>query len=160
MENFFQSLLTNLAQPEYGLIVLFCASLLAATLLPLGSEPVLLGVITLNPSLLWPALCVATIGNTLGGAVGWWMGVGADRLWATHQPSSHKAHHLRALKWLQRIGPAACLGAWLPVIGDPLCVVAGFLRLPFWPCVFYMAVGKALRYGLLVFGWQWFNWAG
>jgi membrane protein YqaA with SNARE-associated domain len=46
------------------------------------------------------------------------------------------------------------------VIGDPLCVVAGFLRLPFWPCVFYMAVGKALRYGLLVFGWQWFNWAG
>jgi len=91
----------------------------------------------------------------LGGAVGWWMGVGADRLWATHQPSFNKAHHLRALKWLQRMGPAACLGAWLPVIGDPLCVVAGFLRLPFWPCVFYMAVGKALRYGVLVFGWQW-----
>jgi len=155
MENFFQSLLTNLSQPEYGLLILFGASLLAATLLPLGSEPVLLGLITINPTLLWPALSVATVGNTLGGVVGWWMGVGAEQFMTNRHLSSHHTHHLRALQWLQRLGPMACLGAWLPVVGDPLCVVAGYLRLPFWPCVCYMALGKALRYGVLVFGWQW-----
>jgi membrane protein YqaA with SNARE-associated domain len=155
MENFFQSLLTNLSQPEYGLVILFGASLLAATLLPLGSEPVLLGLITLNPTLLWPALCVATLGNTLGSVIGWWMGVGADHLMTSRNLSSPHTHHLRALQWLQRLGPVACLGAWLPVVGDALCVVAGYLRLPFWPCVCYMALGKALRYGVLVFGWQW-----
>lgn len=155
MENFFQSLLTNLSQPEYELVILFGASLLAATLLPLGSEPVLLGLITLNPTLLWPALCVATLGNTLGSVIGWWMGVGADHLMTSRNLSSPHTHHLRALQWLQRLGPVACLGAWLPVVGDALCVVAGYLRLPFWPCVCYMALGKALRYGVLVFGWQW-----
>jgi len=155
MEFFFQTLLTNLSQPEFGLAVLFAASLLAATLLPLGSEPVLLGLIAINPSLLWPALLVATLGNTLGGVVGWWMGLGAER-WISKQLIQDKVtHHVRALRWLQRVGPVACLGAWLPIIGDPLCVVAGYLRLPLLPCIIYMAIGKALRYGVLVFGWQW-----
>ena len=155
MEFFFQNLLTNLSQPEFGLAVLFAASLLAATLLPLGSEPVLLGLIAINPSLLWPALLVATLGNTLGGVVGWWMGLGAER-WISKQLNQDKVtHHVRALRWLQRVGPVACLGAWLPIIGDPLCVVAGYLRLPLLPCIIYMAIGKALRYGVLVFGWQW-----
>ena len=155
MEIFFQNLLTSLSQPEYGLAVLFIASLLAATLIPLGSEPLLLGLITLNPSLLWPALIAATIGNTLGGMVGWWMGLGAERWMANHLHQDQVTHHMRALRWLQRLGPVACLGAWLPVIGDPLCVVAGYLRLPLLPCTIYMAIGKALRYGVLVFGWQW-----
>jgi len=155
MEFFLQTLLTNLSQPEFGLAVLFAASLLAATLLPLGSEPVLLGLIAINPSLLWPALLVATLGNTLGGVVGWWMGLGAER-WISKQLNQDKVtHHVRALRWLQRVGPVACLGAWLPIIGDPLCVVAGYLRLPLLPCIIYMAIGKALRYGVLVFGWQW-----
>ncbi|HEU4549573.1 MAG TPA: hypothetical protein VFS01_07735, partial [Rhizomicrobium sp.] len=47
---------------------------------------------------------------------------------------------------LQRLGAKACLLSWLPVVGDPLCAVAGWLRLPFWPCVAYMAVGKFGRY--------------
>jgi membrane protein YqaA with SNARE-associated domain len=50
------------------------------------------------------------------------------------------------LAWLQRFGAKACLLAWLPVVGDPLCAVAGWLRLPFWPCVVYMAIGKFARY--------------
>ena len=52
----------------------------------------------------------------------------------------------RAMQWLQRFGPKACLLSWLPVVGDPLCAVAGWLRLPFWPCVAYMAMGKFARY--------------
>lgn len=155
MENFFQTLLTNLSQPEYELAVLFVASLLAATLIPLGSEPLLLGLIALNPELLWPALIVATVGNTLGGVVGWWMGLGAERWMAQYLHQDKVTHHMRALRWLERVGPVACLGAWLPIIGDPLCMVAGYLRLPLLPCTVYMAIGKAIRYGVLVFGWQW-----
>jgi membrane protein YqaA with SNARE-associated domain len=53
---------------------------------------------------------------------------------------------VRVLGWLERLGPKACLLSWLPLVGDPLCAVAGWLKLPFWPCVAYMAVGKFLRY--------------
>jgi membrane protein YqaA with SNARE-associated domain len=154
MEYFFQTLLTTMALPQYGLTTLFIVSFLAATLLPLGSEPVLLGLITLNPDLAWWALGVATLGNTLGGVVGWWMGWGAERWMAQRIHLDQMTAHMRAMAWLERIGPAACLGAWLPVIGDPLCMVAGYLRLSFWPCVAYMAVGKGLRYAVLIFGWQ------
>ena len=143
MEYFFQNLLTNLSQPEYGLAVLFAASLLAATLLPLGSEPVLLALITLNPSLLWPALIVATLGNTLGGMVSWWMGWGTRHAVSRWRDSSS---HTRALVWLEKLGPKACLLSWLPGVGDPLCAVAGWLKLPFWPCTLYMAIGKFFCY--------------
>jgi len=155
MEFFYQTLLTNMTSPEWGLVILFICATLAATLLPLGSEPVLLALLSFHPELLWPAFLVATLGNTLGGAIGWAMGWGAERWMAQGLHQAHATQHMRALRWLERLGPRACLGAWLPVIGDPLCVVAGYLRLPFWPCMFYMALGKALRYGVLVLGWQW-----
>ncbi|NDC61646.1 MAG: DedA family protein [Betaproteobacteria bacterium] len=155
MDSFFHELLTSWATPELSLLVLFACSVLSATLLPLGSEPVLLAVLALHPALLWLALLVATVGNTLGGAIGWWMGWGAER-WRAHRLQTDLVTvQMRALRWLERLGPAACLGAWLPIIGDPLCVVAGYLRLPFWPCVAYMAVGKAMRYVVLVSGWTW-----
>jgi membrane protein YqaA with SNARE-associated domain len=54
--------------------------------------------------------------------------------------------HVRALDWLERLGPKACLLSWLPLVGDPLCAVAGWLRLPFWPCALYMMIGKLARY--------------
>lgn len=154
MEYFFQNLLTNVATPEIGLVVLFVCAVLAATLLPLGSEPVLLALLAFYPELLWPSLLVATVGNTLGGAIDWWMGFGAERWMAKRLNQDHVTVHMRALNWLERIGPPACLGAWLPIIGDPLCVVAGYLRLPFWPCLAYMAIGKGLRYLLLIYGLQ------
>ena len=154
MEYFFQNLLTNVATPEIGLVVLFVCAVLAATLLPLGSEPVLLALLAFYPELVWPSLLVATVGNTLGGAIGWWMGYGAERWMAKRLNQDRVTVHMRALNWLERIGPPACLGAWLPIIGDPLCVVAGYLRLPFWPCLAYMAIGKGLRYLLLIYGLQ------
>jgi len=160
MEAWIQSLLALLALPKYGLSTIFIVAFISATLLPLGSEPVVFGLIQLNPSLFWPAILVATLGNTLGGAVTWWMGFGAERVYerVTHDV---RAAHPRALRWLERFGAKACLLAWLPVVGDPLCAVAGWLRLPFWPCVFYMSIGKFARYvvmtaGLLGF-WQWWK---
>ena len=71
------------------------------------------------------------------------MGYGAER--AYERVTDHRSE-ARALGWLRRFGPKACLLSWLPGVGDPLCAVAGWLQLPFWPCVAYMAVGKCLRY--------------
>ncbi len=136
-------LLILLALPQYGLSSLFVVSFISATLLPLGSEPAVFGLVRLNPELFWPAVLVATAGNTLGGAVSWWMGLASHKVVDKYR---HSNTNLRALKWLERIGPKACLLSWLPIVGDPLCSVAGWLKLPFWPCVVYMAIGKFLRY--------------
>ena len=144
MDDWLRSLLAALALPEYGLSTVFVVATLSATLLPLGSEWVVLGLLKLNPGLFWPAMIVATAGNTLGGAISWWMGFGAEK--AFERVRHRKPHEVRALRWLERFGPKACLLAWLPLVGDPLCAVAGWLKLPFWPCLAYMAVGKFARY--------------
>ena len=143
MEAFLASLLHTLALPQFGLSTVFVVAFVSATLLPLGSEPAVYGLVSLNPSLFWPAIAVATLGNTLGGVVTWWMGYGAH---AAVDKARHDRTHVRALQWLEKLGPKACFLAWLPVIGDPLCAVAGWLRLPFWPCIGWMAAGKFLRY--------------
>ncbi len=143
MEAWIESLLTLLALPKFGLSTVFVVAFISATLLPLGSEPAVFGLVKLNPHMFWPAVLVATAGNTIGGAVTWWMGYGAER---AYERVTHKPVQARALKWLEQFGAKACLLAWLPVVGDPLCAVAGWLRLPFWPCVFYMAIGKFARY--------------
>jgi membrane protein YqaA with SNARE-associated domain len=143
MDTWITPLLTLLALPQYGLSTVFVVSFISATLLPLGSEPVVFGLVQLNPDMFWPVVLVATMGNTLGGAVTWWMGFGAHRVADKYGTS---AHHMRALAWLEKMGPKACLLAWLPLVGDPLCAVAGWLKMPFWPSVAYMAVGKFARY--------------
>jgi len=146
MQAWIHHLITLLALPEYSLGTVFVVSFISATLLPLGSEPVVFGLIQLNPAIMWQVIAVATVGNTLGGAVDWWMGYGAHRMADKY---SHSRHHARALDWLNKLGPKACLLAWLPLVGDPLCAVAGWLRMPFWPCLMYMAVGKFVRYVVL-----------
>lgn len=143
MDAWLESMLAVLALPKFGLSTVFVVAFVSATLLPLGSEPAVFGLIKLDPALFWPAILVATAGNTLGGALTWWMGYGAEKLYERVQ---HKPAEARVLKWLERFGAKACLLSWLPVVGDPLCGVAGWLRLPFWPCMLYMAIGKFARY--------------
>jgi membrane protein YqaA with SNARE-associated domain len=99
--------------------------------------------------LLWPAIAVATVGNTLGGMFDWWLGYGTSRVVDKWKDSRV---HVRALDWLERLGPKACLLAWLPLVGDPLCAVAGWLRMPFWPCALYMMIGKLVRYLVMTLG--------
>ena len=143
MEVWLNQLLQALALPEYGLSTIFVVAFISATLLPLGSEPAVFGLIKLNPHLFWPAILVATVGNTLGGMVSWWMGLGAHKAVDRYRDSPT---HLRALRWLERLGPRACFFAFLPVVGDPLCAVAGWLKMPLAPCAAYMAAGKFARY--------------
>jgi membrane protein YqaA with SNARE-associated domain len=144
MEAWLHSLLAALSLPQFGLSTVFVVALLSATLLPMGSEPVVFGLVKLNPELFWPAMLVATAGNTIGGAISWWMGYAAERTY--EHVRQHPPGQVRALRWLQRFGPKACLLSWMPVVGDPLCAVAGWLRLAFWRCLLYMAIGKFLRY--------------
>src|SRR5690606_38386290 len=115
MQAWMDPLLALLALPHYGLATLFIAGFITATLLPLRSEPILLGLLKLNPDRVWSALLVATARNTLGGMLNWWMGYGAHRVVDKY---SHSRQHLKALRFLQRLGPKACLLAWLPVVGD------------------------------------------
>lgn len=156
MEAWITSLLASamnwLALPKIGLGAVFLIAFVSATLLPLGSEPAVFGLVKLHPELFWPAMFVASVGNTLGGALNWWMGYGAEK---AYERLAHRAADARALRWLERFGARACLLAWLPVVGDPLCAVAGWLRLPFWPCVGYMAVGKFMRYALMTAALLW-----
>ena len=154
MEAWFASLLQALALPQYGLSTVFIVSLVSATLLPLGSEPAVFGLIKLNPDLFWPTIGVATAGNAIGGAINWWMGFGAKRAYEGFKQSAVQA---KALVWLERLGPRACFFAFLPAVGDPLATLAGWLKLPFWPCFLYGALGKSLRYVVMtsVLLWVW-----
>ena len=152
METWLWSLLDTLSLPQYGLSTLFVAAFVSATLLPMGSEAVLFGLVKLNPELFWPAVAVATVGNTLGGAVSWAMGYGAHRAVDRARGSDT---HLRALAWLERFGPKACVLSWLPLVGDPLCAVAGWLKFPLLPCMGWMALGKCLRYLVMTAALLW-----
>lgn len=144
MDAWINALLSALSLPKFGLSTLFFVALISATLLPMASEPALFGLLKLNPELFWSAVLVATAGNTIGGVISWWMGYGAER--AFEKVKHRKPSERKALAWLERFGAKACLLSFLPVVGDPLCALAGWLRLPFWPCVGYMAVGKFARY--------------
>ncbi len=86
-----------------------------------------------------PQYGLSTLFNTLGGMLDWWMGFGAHQVVDKY---GHSKSHVKALAWLERLGPRACLLSWLPLVGDPLCAVAGWLKLPFWPCAGHMLVGN------------------
>ena len=142
MEAYLNDFLVWVSLPLVGLPAVFIVSLVSATILPMGSEPALFAYLKLNPDMFWLAILVATLGNTIGGMIDWLMGYGASK--AHEALSGSKEHHL--LGWFEKLGPKALLLAWLPVVGDPLCVVAGWLRLSWLPCLIYMAIGKFLRY--------------
>lgn len=131
-----------------GLGGLFVASFLAATLLPGGSEAAFLGVIAAWPTQLPAALALATLGNTLGGMSSYALA----RL--IPERSAHKLGE-RPLALARRWGAPVLILAWLPLLGDLLCVAAGWLRLPWLPSALWMALGKGLRYAIIAAGWRW-----
>ena len=123
-----------------SLFSLFASSFLAATLLPGGSEAVLFGVLKVYPSTLWTALGIATLGNTLGGMVSFGMG------WLVPQSKA-----LKHIEHVNRFGAPVLLFAWAPLIGDALCLAAGWLRLNPWQAALYMAIGKFARYWVIAY---------
>lgn len=119
-----------------GLGALFASSFLAATLLPGGSELVFAGLLMSGAVTLWPALLVATLGNTLGGLSSYLIG----RLVPEKKVGG------RAVEWVKRRGAAVLLLSWVPLIGDALCVAAGWLRVNAWWATLFIALGKFARY--------------
>ena len=131
---------------EAGLWSLFLASLIAASLLPGGSELVLLAVLHRHPDLFWQAVGVATLGNTLGGMSSYAIG----RL------IPNRAQH-RSIATLRRYGAWALLLSWTPIVGDALCLAAGWLRLNVWTSAVAIAAGKFVRYLVVAGAWAWFG---
>ncbi len=115
---------------------LFIGSFLAATLLPGGSEVLLFALLYRDPHLLWPALGWATLGNTLGALTSYLIG-------CLFKPVQS---HSREVTWMRRFGSPLLLLAWAPVVGDALCVAAGWLRINVAAATLFIAIGKFARY--------------
>ena len=136
---------------------LFISSFLAATLLPGGSEAVLFGVLKLHPELFWPALLLGTIGNTLGGMVtfgmGWMLPQRKGGSEAAGYPPAYSSRvqtqQLKHVEKVRHYGTPALMLAWVPLIGDALCLAAGWLRLNWWKAALFIAIGKFARYWVI-----------
>jgi len=134
----------ELFTPATSLASLAAASFLAATLVPLSSEAALFGVLRLHPELAWPAIAVATAGNTAGGLTSYLIG----RFLATKRP-------LARVETVRRWGAPALVLAWLPLAGDALCVAAGWLKVNWAAVAAFSAAGRFARYWLIAQGALW-----
>ncbi len=117
------------------LAVLFAASFAAATLVPLPSEAALFAYLQLQPENRALAVAVATVGNTAGGMTSYLIGRLIPR----------RKVDWRAIGWLQRYGSPVTVPAWLPLVGDALCVAAGWLRIHWAAALLFMAAGRLAR---------------
>ena len=124
----------TLLSPEGGLAGVFIASFLAATIVPFSSEAVLFGYLKLHPGNAALAVALATLGNTAGGMTSYLLGRFFPR------------RELPYLDLVRKYGAPATLFAWLPLIGDALCVAAGWLRVNWLAVLGCMAAGRLARY--------------
>lgn len=128
------------------LLGLFWAAFLSATLLPGSSEAALLALMALGSWSLPALVATATIGNTLGSVVNWVLGLFVER-WRDHPRFPVKPEEFgRYQEWYGRWGVWSLLLAWVPVIGDPLTVMAGVMRTPLWLFILVTGAGKLARY--------------
>ena len=129
-----------------GYLGLFVAAFGAATLLPLQSEAVLVGLLLSGHYNLWLLLGIATLGNVLGSVVNWLLGGSVERFkerrWSpvsAKQLDKARGHYARWGHW-------TLLLSWVPIIGDPLTLVAGVMREPLWRFLLLVSVAKSARY--------------
>jgi membrane protein YqaA with SNARE-associated domain len=128
---------------------LFISAFISSTLFPGGSEAVLAYIASSKEQSMFLIVTIATVGNTLGAMTSWGLG----RLVSIRYSSEHlsKASQLKAVERLQQYGSPILLLSWLPVVGDPLCVAAGWLRLHWLPSLIYIALGKCCRYLVVIY---------
>lgn len=125
-----------------SLASLFASSFLSSTLLPGNSEVVLVAMLLSGVSQPWLLVLIATMGNSLGGLTNVILG----RFFPLREKSRWQE---KAVGWLKRYGAATLLLSWMPVIGDLLCLLAGWMRISWGPVLFFLCLGRALRYVLL-----------
>ncbi|ASF17314.1 MULTISPECIES: YqaA family protein [Shewanella] len=126
------------------LIVMFSGAFLAATLLPGGSEVLLVALLNKAPQAWLALVAVASIGNTLGAMTSFYLG----RLgrFAKSPEALSEGKHAKALTLIERYGVWSLLLSWAPIIGDILCLLAGWLKLPMLPALSMIFIGKIVRY--------------
>ena len=129
---------------------LFAISFLAATILPFSSELTLAGLIATSNYDNLILLIVASFGNTLGSVVNWALGFYSRNLTTKKWFPFKETQIERSSKWFDKFGKLSLLFAWVPIIGDPLTLVAGLLRVRFLDFIILVAIGKVSRY-LIVF---------
>ncbi|GLS82788.1 membrane protein [Paraferrimonas haliotis] len=127
---------------------MFSAAFTAATILPGGSEAVLIGLLSRVPDMALLLLLVASLGNTLGSMTSYLLGR-LGRMKITPE-QLQQAKYQRGVRWLQQYGVWALLMSWAPVIGDVLCILAGWLKLPVALSSIMILIGKTIRYSIIV----------
>lgn len=125
---------------------LFLASFLAATLLPGSSEALLSGLVISGSGNPWTLLAAASVGNVLGSVANWACGRFLARFRGRRWFPVSSRQYDQAGGWFERYGLWSLLFAWVPIIGDPLTVIAGALRVPLVPFIALVAIGKVGRY--------------
>ena len=129
---------------------LFVISFLAATILPFSSEFTLAGLIATSNYDNLLLLIVASFGNTLGSVVNWVLGFYSRNLITKKWFPFKETQIERSSKWFSKFGKWSLLFVWVPIIGDPLTLVAGLLKVRFIDFIILVAIGKVSRY-LIVF---------
>ncbi|MFQ7901610.1 YqaA family protein [Stutzerimonas degradans] len=140
-----------------GYLGLFLAAFGAATLLPMQSEALLAGLLLSEHYAVWGLLAVASIGNVLGSLVNWLLGRYVERFRHTRWFPVNERQLARAQQHYHRYGRWTLLLSWMPIIGDPLTLVAGMMREPLWSFVLIVALAKTTRYLMVVgltLGWM------
>ena len=129
---------------------LFVISFLAATILPFSSELTLAGLIVTSNYDNLLLLIVASFGNVLGSVVNWALGFYSRNLSSKKWFPFKETQIEKSSKWFRKFGKWSLLFAWFPVLGDPLTLIAGLLRVKFLDFIILVAIGKVSRY-LIVF---------
>jgi membrane protein YqaA with SNARE-associated domain len=127
---------------------LFASAFVSATLFPGGSEAVLAALAHARHDDPWTLLGVATLGNTLGGLTTWLLGWWFARRYPLDRP--RRAGQRRSVERLKKWGSPLLLLSWLPVVGDPLCFAAGWMRMNAGRAAFFIGAGKAARYAVIL----------
>ncbi|MFW9606299.1 MAG: YqaA family protein [Pseudomonas sp.] len=136
--------------PEWGeYLGLFLAAFGAASLLPMQSEAVLVALLLKGSASAWALLGVATVGNVLGSVLNWQLGRQIERFRERRWFPASPAQLERAQRWYQRYGRWSLLLSWLPIVGDPLTLIAGMLRESLWRFLALVTLAKGSRYLIL-----------
>jgi membrane protein YqaA with SNARE-associated domain len=135
---------------------LFAAAFLAATLLPMQSEAILVSLILSGNQPVWALVLTASIGNTLGAVVNWVLGRGIERFKHSRWFPTSDRQLEKAQRWYRKFGRWSLLLSWLPLGGDALTVIAGVLKEPLPSFLLLVLIGKGVRYILLAVATQGF----
>lgn len=136
-----------------SLVLLFISAFGAATLLPLQSEAMLIAVLSQNHyAVLW-VIVVASLGNILGSCVNWYLGNQLEHYRHKKWFPMSSQQLQRAQQIYQKYGFWSLLLSWIPIVGDPITLIAGLLKEPFWRFLMLVSVAKTARYIVLYAAW-------